>query len=99
MWRFSDLRVKPPVVSRHMKGSQAPESIGVIALDEWGDFESQHNLGQDQDAASEDDLPTLEELLRPTLRKEDSIGGPKTLSTSSRRPTSDPFREATALST
>jgi hypothetical protein len=67
----------PPVVPCHMKGSQALDSVGVIALDEWGDFGSQYNLGRDQDAVSEDDWPTLEELLRPTLHKEVLIEEPK----------------------
>jgi hypothetical protein len=71
---------EPLVAPRHMKGSQVLESIDVTALDGWGDFGLQHNSGRDQDAVSEDDLPTfeeLEELLRPTLRKKGLIGEPK----------------------
>lgn len=36
-----------------------------------------NNSGRDQDVVSEDDLPTFEELLRLTLRKEVLIGEPK----------------------
>jgi hypothetical protein len=71
---------EPLVAPRHMEGSPVLESIDVIALDGWGDFGLQHNLGRDQDAVSEDDLPTLEELeelLRPTLRKKVLIEAPK----------------------
>jgi hypothetical protein len=35
----------------------------VVALDGWGDFDSQYNLGRDEDAVSKDNLPTLKELL------------------------------------
>jgi hypothetical protein len=62
-----------------MKRSQILESVDVIAPDGWGDFGLQHNSGRDQDVVSEDDLPTLEELLRLTLRKKGKvlIGEPK----------------------
>lgn len=62
---------------RHAKGSQVLKSAGVIALDECGDFGSERDFGQDQGAVSEDDLPTLEELLRPTLPKKVLIAEPK----------------------
>jgi hypothetical protein len=79
---------KPSVEPRYLKGSQVLESVDVTALDGWGDFGLQHHSGQDQDAVSEDDLPTLEELLRPTLRKKVLIKSLKNLSTHSKRPTS-----------
>jgi hypothetical protein len=71
---------EPLVAPRCMKGSEVLESIGVTALDGWGNFGLQHNSGRYQDAVNEDDLPTLEELeklLRPTLRKKILIGEPK----------------------
>lgn len=61
---------KHPAAPRYKNGSQ-------VFLDGWGDFGSQYNSGRDQDAVSEDDLPTVEELLCPTLRKEISIEDPE----------------------
>jgi hypothetical protein len=57
------------------KGSLALESASITAQ-ERSDFESQHDLSRDYDTVDEDYLPTLEELLRPTLRKQDSIREP-----------------------
>jgi hypothetical protein len=61
---------KHPATPRHKNGSQ-------VFPDEWSDFGSQYNSGRDQDAVSEDDLPTVKELLCPTLRKEISIEDPE----------------------
>jgi len=61
---------KHPAAPRHKNESQ-------VLLDGWGDFGSQYNSGRDQDAVSEDDLPTVEELLCPTLRNEFSIEDPE----------------------
>jgi hypothetical protein len=61
---------EPLAAPRHKKGSQVLEPFGGAALDGWGNFGSQYNLGRDEDTVSEDDLPTLKELLRPTLLKE-----------------------------
>jgi hypothetical protein len=76
---------EPPVGPRY-KGSQVLESFGMPALDGWDDFGLQHNLGRDQDAVSEDDFPTLEALLRPTLRKQISKATKHTLQTADQRP-------------
>jgi len=61
---------EPSAALRHKEGSQ-------VLLDGWGDFGSQYNSGRDIDAVSEDDLPPLEEILRPTLRKEVLIDEPE----------------------
>jgi hypothetical protein len=68
---------KPLAAPRHKKGSQVLKSFSVAALNGWGDFGSQHILGQDEDAVSEVDLPTLKELLRPTLHMEVLIEEPE----------------------
>lgn len=68
---------EPPAAPCHKKGSQVLEPFGLAALDEWGDFGSQYNSGRDEDTVSEDDLPTLKELLRPTLPKDVSIEEPE----------------------
>jgi hypothetical protein len=60
---------------RHAKGSQVLKSAGVIALDGCGDFGPERDFGQDQGAVSEDNLPTLEDLLRPTLPKKGPNSG------------------------
>jgi hypothetical protein len=61
---------EPVAAPRYKKGSQVLESFSVPALDGWDDFGSEHNSGRDQDTISEDNFPTLEALLRPTLRKQ-----------------------------
>jgi hypothetical protein len=68
---------EPPAAPSHKKGSQVLEPFGSAALDGWGDFGSQYNSGRNVDAVSEDDLPTLKKLLRPTLPKEVSIEEPE----------------------
>jgi hypothetical protein len=77
---------EPPAAPRHKKGSQVLESFGAPALDGWDDFGLQHNSGRDQDAVSEDDFPTLEALLCPTLRKQVSKATKHTLQTADQRP-------------
>jgi hypothetical protein len=67
----------------YKKGSH---SVGVATLDGWGGFGSQRNSGRDQDAVSKDDLPTLEALLRPTLRKQVSKATKHVLQTVDQRP-------------
>lgn len=61
---------EPSAALRHKEGSQ-------VLLDGWGDFGPQYNSGRDMDAVSEDDLPPLEEILRPTSRKEVLIDEPE----------------------
>jgi hypothetical protein len=70
---------EPPVAPRYKKGSQVLESASSTVVDRRGDFGSQHDSGRDQDAVNEDedDLPTIKELLRRTLRKEDLIEEPE----------------------
>jgi hypothetical protein len=68
---------EPPIAPRCKKGSQVLESASTTAVDRGGDFGSQHDSGQDQDIVSDDDFPTVKDLLCRTLRKEDLMGEPK----------------------
>jgi hypothetical protein len=75
-----------PSAAPRYKGSQVLEPFGVPALDGWDDLGLQHNSGRDQDAVSEEDFPTLEALLHPTLRKKVSKATKHTLQTADQRP-------------
>jgi hypothetical protein len=67
---------KPKVAAHCKKGSEVLKSVGITARGRWGNFGLEHNSGQDDNVADEDYLPTIEELLRPTSRKENSTQEP-----------------------
>jgi hypothetical protein len=64
---------KPQVAARRKKGSEVLEPVGITTRGGWGNFGLEHDLGQDDNVAVEDYLPTIEELLLATSRKENSI--------------------------
>jgi len=68
---------KRSVAPPYQKGRQVLNSASTTAIDRGGDFGSQHDLGRNQDIVDEDDFPTVKELVRCTLRKEDLIEEPK----------------------
>lgn len=67
---LSYLPLQPPGAPRHKKGSQVLEPARTTAVDTTRDFLSQHNSIQHQDMVDDDEVPTTEELLRPTLCKQ-----------------------------
>ena len=67
---------KPQVAPSRKKGSQVLESAGTKSQNRAVEFGSQHVSVQDHDAVNEDYSLTIEELLRQTSRKQDSIREP-----------------------
>jgi hypothetical protein len=61
---------KPRVAALPKKGSKVLESAGVTARGGGNNFGLEHDSGQYDKVTDKDYLPTIEELLRPTWRKE-----------------------------
>ena len=55
---------KPLAARRYRKESQLHRSASITTQNR-GEFRSQHDLGQDQDAPNEDELPPIQKLFRP----------------------------------
>lgn len=70
------INLKPQVAAHRKKGSEVLESTGMAARGRGGDFRLEYDSGQGNNIANDDYFPTIEELLHPTSREEDSIQEP-----------------------